>query len=321
MQALWQRAEGIPAAAGLAIQRGQPEQIPQDVRRVWQGEYAPTLADPLVNVGVPRPLASGVGFMASLPIGGGFFKGPIQGLSIKEVKPFQFKTTKALNNAIKSSEEVINTKTTGPIVVQKASSMPKRTTDIKGMPAMDIDPQYPLHSPELHKFSYLADHDKLLLGRQGDFHGEILQQLGYGNKAREHWWNTGDYPLQLPYFDKPEHIRAIVQTNPNSIVIGVRPSAIAMETVNPEIRQDFMDRYDESLKKMIEKVWNMSDKPVYIKTGVTNDQLNVGLENMKQSMIDKARASGVLKKVDKDFFKKNIILNGEIVKKASSSKR
>lgn len=61
--------EGIPAAAGLALQQGKPQNILPNIGGVLQGNYPAQRGDIMRAIGTPEPLAATVGLMSGMTPG------------------------------------------------------------------------------------------------------------------------------------------------------------------------------------------------------------------------------------------------------------
>lgn len=179
---------------------------------------------------------------------------------------------------------------------------------------IDVNKVDPFSSPDLHKFSYLEDSGEFLLGGPGNYHADLINRFK-GNEVKA--WQKGyeragfeNYMNPHP-FDRPTHVRGIVSKTDKGIIIGTRPYFRSGEVLPPEI----MDVYDQSLTEMAKKVVNSTDKPVYMTTGITNDDLERFTEALVGERLERLRRAGKLYEISKkDFFKKHVFLGGEIVK-------
>lgn len=113
----------------------------------------------------------------------------------------------------------------------------------------------------------------------------------------------------FPPFDSPQHVRAIVSINPNETVIGVRPWYPSM-FMDEGLVKGYQEINDMTLESFFKRAEKMTNKPLYITTGITNADLDRGIETMSVEHLDLLRRNKQLWKVDSKFFRDYQIIGG-----------
>lgn len=175
------------------------------------------------------------------------------------------------------------------------------TTDLK------VNPKNPLLTPGLHKFSFLGDTGQFLFGSSRFRHADLIHTF----KKDAPKWLSGEMgiygPKKLNYFDKPTHIRCIVDNTGKAIVVGFRPYYIENAT------KEQLAEFDETVIKMCNRLVNMSPTPIFITDQITNADLDYSIETLNPDVIANRIESKRMYKLDKSFFTKYKVLNGKIV--------
>lgn len=188
---------------------------------------------------------------------------------------------------------------------------------IKGIipsPGLNVNKQNPLRTLGLHKISYFGDTGEMALSTSSERHADLVKRVKMAETAQ--FAAVREANPQLVYsgkhmhpFDEPTHIRAIITTRPNESIIGVRPFIPSMFSEAEDI-QRYQDIYDNTLTEFLKKAEKMSNKPVFVNTGITNADLDRGIESISEEHLKFLREHKQLWKVDSKFFKDYVIIGG-----------
>jgi len=172
---------------------------------------------------------------------------------------------------------------------------------------LKVNPKNPLLTPGLHKFSFLGDTGQFLFGSSRFRHADLIHTF----KKDAPKWETGEVgiygPKKLNYFDRPTHIRCIVDNTGKAIIVGFRPYYIENAT------REQLAEFDETVIKMFNRLITMSPTPIFITDHITNADLDYSIETMNPEVIAKRIESKQMYQLDKGFFNKYKVLNGKIV--------
>lgn len=166
-----------------------------------------------------------------------------------------------------------------------------------------VDAKNPFKTPGLHKFSFLADAGQFLFGGYDYCHADLIRQF----KKDEPWWDAGIHPPKLPYFNKPTHIRCIVDNNSKRIIIGFRP--YSLDVASDKHRKE----YDKSVEFMLKLIRDKSLESVYIIDRITNADLNGSVETMRADILQRRITEKTIYKLDSAFFNMYRINNSMII--------
>jgi hypothetical protein len=176
---------------------------------------------------------------------------------------------------------------------------------------LEVRAKDPLRSNDIHKISYLDDKGEFYLGDKWRMHSDLMhaakpqESTDYQNRFTARNFTLD--PNDVHPFDSPQHVRAIISPIEGKTIIGTRPYYLEHEAT-PEQRQTF----DRALENMIKKAYSVSSKPLYITTRLTNQELEKGIETIKPEHIARMEKAGLLYRVDSDFFKRHMIVDGDI---------
>jgi len=175
---------------------------------------------------------------------------------------------------------------------------------------MTVNQKNPFMTKGLHKMSYVASENRMLMGGYGDMHADIIGKFGYN--ARNKWFKVpGGYPPRLPFFDSPEHVRTIIQPDPqnNQSVMGVRPF---IPFGLGESTQKMSTKFDLNMTKMLKQAYDSTPKGtrLFLLPGIKHFDLMSGSERMTPETINAKAKNKELYRINKPFFEKFVIIDG-----------